>query len=160
MPSDKATRAYQQTTRAEQSEANTRRVIGSAVGLLRTTRRIDEVTLDAVAAQSGVTVRTILRHFGTRDGLLEAAFLALGDEFSSHRISPQPDNIDAAIQSLLENYEQDGDVNIRALEQEHDFPLVHEALQRGRAYHRVWLEQLFAPHLAPLKPGLAASLTG
>ena len=113
MPSDRSNRAYQQTTRAEQSEANTRRVIGSAVALLRTTRRIDEVTLDAIAAQSGVTVRTILRHFGTRDGLLEAAFLALGDEFSGHRIPPQPDNIDAAIQSLFENYEQDGDNNLQ-----------------------------------------------
>jgi AcrR family transcriptional regulator len=145
-------RAYRQTARAEQLEANTERVLKAAVGLLRSVPKLQDVTLDEIASASGVTVRTILRRFGTRDGLLEAAFLALRDEISSHRPPVQPGDIDGALKTMFGHYEQDGDLTLRALEQEHEFRLVHEALEYGREYHRQWLENIFGPHLEHLTP--------
>lgn len=147
-----AKRAYNQTSRAEQAEANTQRVLDAAVHLLRTIPKLADLTLDDIAAESNVTVRTILRHFGTRDALLESAFTALGDDISSHRQETRPGDVDAALSSLLTHYEKDGDLNIRALQQESDYDIVHQALERGRSYHREWIETVFAPQLKPLTP--------
>jgi AcrR family transcriptional regulator len=148
----KQKRVYRQAARAEQSEANTRSVLESAVRLLRSAPRLSDVTLDDIAAGSGVTVRTILRRFGTRDSLLEAAFLALREEIVSHRTPVNPGDIDGGLASMLRQYEQDGDLNLRVLEEEHEFPLVHETLEHAREYQRRWLEDVFGPHLAHLKP--------
>jgi AcrR family transcriptional regulator len=148
----KQRRAYRQTARAEQLEANTQLVLKTAVGLLRSAPKLRDLTLDEIASASGVTVRTILRRFGTRDGLLEAAFLALRDEIESHRPPVKPGDIDGALETMFGHYELDGDLNVRALEQEHEYRLVHEALEHGRAYHRQWLENIFGPHLEHLKP--------
>jgi AcrR family transcriptional regulator len=148
----KQKRAYRQTTRAEQLEANVQLVLKTAVGLLRSAPKLRDVTLDEIASASGVTVRTILRRFGTRDGLLEAAFLALRYEIGSHRPPVKPGDIDGALETMFGHYELDGDLNVRALEQEQEYRLVHEALEYGRAYHRQWLENIFGPHLEHLKP--------
>src|SRR5437764_9236507 len=114
-----AVRSYRQDARAQQTQANAHRVVQTAVSLVKQTKRTADITLDDISQGSGVTVRTILRRFGSRDGVLEAAFEEIKTEFRSYRAPTAPGDIDAAMHALLDQYERIGDVNIRALEQEH-----------------------------------------
>src|SRR6187200_640920 len=142
-----APRLYRQQLRAQQTDANVERIINAGVPLIKTSRRLGDITLDDVARASGVTVRTILRRFGSREGVLEAAFEPLKNEVTSLRVATPPGDVDAAITSVLDQYEQIGDFNIRALEAEDQMALVHRGLELGRQSHREWLEFAFAPQL-------------
>ena len=147
-----APRAYRQQLRAQQADANTDRILAAGVTLIKTSRRLGEITLDDIARESGVTVRTVLRRFGSRDGVLEAAFLPLKDEIKSLRRETLPGDVDDALAMLLDQYEQMGDFNIRALEAEDQLALVHRGLEMGRQSHREWLSATFAPQLAARRP--------
>jgi AcrR family transcriptional regulator len=146
-----APRAYRQQLRAQQADANTERIVKAGVTLIKTSRRLADITLDDVARASGVTVRTILRRFGSRDGVLEAALQPLQNEVKSLRVETPPGDVDAAIASLLDQYEQIGDFNIRALEAEDLLALAHRGLEIGRQSHREWLAFAFAPQLDGLR---------
>jgi AcrR family transcriptional regulator len=108
------------------------------------------VTLNDVAEDAGVALRTVLRHFGSRDGLFEAAFSVMVEEISGHCAPTPPGDIEAAIESLVNHYEQDGDLNLKTLEEESDIPLLHTLLEQGRRIHRAWLEEIFGPLLVKL----------
>ena len=142
-----APRAYCQQLRAQQTDANTGRILQAGVTLIKTSRRLADITLDEIAQASGITVRTILRRFGSRDGVLEAAFHPLQVEVQSLRVATPPGDVDAAIGAMLDQYEQIGDFNIRALEAEDQLTLAHRGLELGRRSHREWLEFAFAPQL-------------
>lgn len=144
-------RAYRQQLRAQQTDANTERIVNAGVMLIKTSRRLADITLDEVARASGVTVRTILRRFGSRDGVLEAALQPLQNEVKGLREETPPGDIEAAIASLLDQYEHIGDFNIRALEAEDLLPVAHRGLELGRQSHRAWLESAFAPQLDVLR---------
>ena len=47
------------------------------------TQWYDQITLDAVAEDAGVTVQTILRRFDGKDGLLANAVEAFGDRITA-----------------------------------------------------------------------------
>jgi AcrR family transcriptional regulator len=147
---DMATREYRQDVRAQQTQANADRIVSTAVTLIKKTRRTADITLDDLSRDSGVTVRTILRRFKSRDGVLEAAFAAIKTEFKGYRMSTPPGDAAAAVRALLDQYERIGDLNIRALEQEHQLPLLHRGLTDARRSHREWLEHIFGPQLEPL----------
>jgi AcrR family transcriptional regulator len=70
-PLSSPTRPYRQTARAEAAEATARRIIRAFSDLLHS-QWFDEVTLEEVARLGRVTVRTVIRRFGGKDGLLEA----------------------------------------------------------------------------------------
>ena len=145
-------RVYRQERRAQQADANTARIVEACVALIKGARRVADVALDDIARQSGVTVRTILRRFGSRNGVLDAAFGLLRTEFQALRRPSAAGDVDAAIASLLRQYERIGDLNIRALEQEHQLALLHRTLEYARRYHREWLREMFAPQLSHLAP--------
>jgi AcrR family transcriptional regulator len=146
------TRAYRQDVRAQQTQANTDRIVSTAVSLVKKTKRTADITLDDMSRDSGVTVRTILRRFGSRDGVLEAAFGEIKKEFQGYRMPTRPGDVDAAVRTLLDQYERIGDLNMRALEQEQQLPLLHRALTEARRSHREWLEHIFGPQFDSLSP--------
>lgn len=154
-----ATRPYRQDVRAQQARANADRIVSTAVTLVKKIKRTADITLDDVSRESGVTVRTILRRFGSRDGVLEAAFGEIKQEFQGYRVPTAPGDVDAAVRTLLDQYERIGDLNMRALEQEHQLPLLHRALTGARRSHREWLEHIFGPQLALSAPLREARLT-
>ena len=144
-------RQYVQAVRAEQTEANTQRIIAAAIAVLHWARRMEDITLEHIGRKSGVTVRTLLRRFGSRDGLLEAAFQVLSDKIERDRPATPPGDVEAAISSLVQQYEENGDLNIKGLEQEDELPLLHKMMEYGRSKHRAWISDTFAPQLAKLK---------
>jgi AcrR family transcriptional regulator len=141
-------RLYRQDLRAQQTLANTETIVRATVALITKARRVSDITLDDIARESGLTVRSVLRRFGSREKAFEAAFVQLKDEFGALRVETPPGDVDAAIRSLLDQYERIGTVNIRALREEEDMPLLHRVLDEARGFHRDWLRHIFAPHLA------------
>lgn len=107
----------------------------------------DELTLDAVAASANTTRQTVLRHFGSKEGLVMAAADWYSQRFDKV-VDVQPGDVEAAIDHLLAERELVGDANLRMLELEGRIASIDYGLTQGRAQHRAWIERVFAPQLA------------
>jgi AcrR family transcriptional regulator len=141
----KMARPYTMKARAASAEATRRRILDVAVSLLKSRFR-SEIRLDDVAAGAQVTVQTIINVFGGRSALLDKALAALLRNLRAQRLRPAPGDIDAAIGALVEHYEVFGDLVIRNLAENAD----RELIETGRAGHRQWVQQQFAPQIAML----------
>ncbi len=144
-------RPYTQTSRAQAAEATAQRIIEAFIARLMT-EWFDEITLDAVAADAGVTVQTIIRRFGGKEALLAAAVPVFGDQVRARRAVPAGAPLPAIITALLDDYEVSGDAVIRLLAIELRFPVLNDYLNVGRTGHRQWVADAFAPALAKLPP--------
>jgi AcrR family transcriptional regulator len=142
------TRRYIQTARAEAAEATARRIAAAFLARLLT-QWFDEITLDRVAADAGVTVQTVIRRFGGKEGLLSEAVKILAEQIHSKRSIPAGD-LRLMAERLVEDYEQTGDAIVRLLALEPRHPALAEFLEIGRRYHRNWVAGLLESRLAPL----------
>jgi AcrR family transcriptional regulator len=115
---------------------------------LARTRFIDEITLDAAATAAGVSVRTVIRQFGGRDGLITAATDAANAQVQQRRDLTKAGDYAGAAEALLDDYEQWGDVLIKMLAQESREPLLKAPLDSGRRLHELWVRRVFAGPLA------------
>src|SRR5690242_10259465 len=106
-------RRYTQDARARAAEENGRRIVQAFVGRLMT-EWFDEITLDRIAADAGVTVQTIVRRFGGKEGLIEEAAKVLGNQINAARATPSGD-IDRIAANVIADYEKTGDAVIRLL---------------------------------------------
>src|SRR5690606_6854456 len=104
--------------------------------------------VQAVADRAGVSLQTVLRKFGSKDGLYEAAAKALTPEIMASRVPDRSGDVRAAVRALVASYEEMGDLGWRGLTQEDQFPFVHDILVRARTEHRAWIEASFA-HVLP-----------
>jgi AcrR family transcriptional regulator len=143
----KSARQYTMVARAESAEETRRRVLAAAVDEVWR-HRVADVRLQDVAAKSGVTTQTVLRLFGTRSQLLDAALEAMRDRIMEQRGSASPGDISATVTALFDHYEDMGDFVIRNLAEEHAHPELADWLERGRAAHRQSMERQFGPWLA------------
>lgn len=139
-------RSYDNTRRAAAAAATTDRVAAVTEALL-VEGPVAGVTLQTIADRSGVTVQTVLRHMGSRDGCFAAVRERLVARIDAHRANTPPGDIEAAITGLLAHYESDGRLVLNLLEQASSEPLAQEAASAGRAYHRAWVERCFGPSL-------------
>ena len=70
--------------RAQAAVATAARCMAAATArLLR--EHSDEVTLDSIAAEAGVTVQTVIRRFGSKEGLVQAIVEVTGSEVRADR---------------------------------------------------------------------------
>jgi len=141
-------RAYRQGARAEAAEATGQRIVDAFLAHLQNAW-FEEITLDAVARDAGVTVQTIVRRFGSKQGLLEAV-----PERMRHKVllrrGMSVGDIDRTVDLLIADYEETGDFLTRFLAQEERHPALRVVSDYGRAGHRQWLSESFAPWLDPL----------
>jgi AcrR family transcriptional regulator len=145
-----AKRSYRQTARAAAAKATGDRIADIFTAALRD-RWFDEITLDQVARQAGVTVQTIIRRFGGKDGLLETARQRLGAEIKRHREVPVGD-AGQAIDAIIDDYEAAGDLIVRLLAQEDRYAPLRAVTDIGRGEHRAWTGEIFAQWLDRLAP--------
>lgn len=148
-----ARRPYRQTARAAAAEVTSERIIDAFAARLRD-EWFDEIRLEDVARAAEVSVQTVIRRFGGKEGLLDATRERMGREVLSVR-DIAPGDIDRAIAALTEDYEATGDLLIRTLAQEARYPAVKAMTDVGRAGHRAWLAGTFAPWLDGLPPAEA-----
>ena len=134
--------------RAEPSD--TERQILQAAGEIISTEDFDALSMRRVATQAGVSLSTVVRHFGTKDALL-TALVAQGDDDEERdeiRKRMEPGDVAAAIRVVVDDYEQSGTQLMHMLGQEHRFPALSELLDIGRRGHRRWVRWAFGPQLA------------
>lgn len=133
-------------TRAAAVEATTQQVLRATSDLFWE-KLTPQITLADVAERAGVTVQTILRHFGSREKVLAAAEVFARAEIREERQAPAGD-ISAAVRVIFDHYELRGDRVLRLLAQEFWDEHIREINQGGRETHRAWVEEVFAPQLA------------
>src|SRR5687768_16777445 len=88
-------RAYRLGRRAEQMEQTRRRVFDAAFRRF-CTLPYAEVTLEMLARDAGVSVQTLLRHFGSKEQLISAGTRVWSAEEKDRRAVPVGDNAAAA----------------------------------------------------------------
>ena len=141
----KVARAYRQGARAEAAAETRERILDAAFALFFE-HDYEDITLERVAGAAGVTLQTVLRKFGSKEGLAGAVMEERGQRVIEARRPVSPD-APSAVAALVASYEQIGDANWRMLRQEHQQPMVQQALARARALHRGWIEASFAAEL-------------
>lgn len=142
----KPTRRYRQTARAEAAAQTARDVMDAAVALWYETA-LDDITLADVAERAGVSVQTVIRRFGSKDGLIEAVIEAKASGVEARRDEAPVGDVGGALAVLLDHYEADGDATIRTLALEDRYPVARLVTDNGRRHHREWCARVFAPFL-------------
>jgi AcrR family transcriptional regulator len=137
--------------RAEAAEATERRILEAARALFAT-RWYDDVTLADVAAEAGVSSQTVIRRFGSKDGLIDAVTERVRGEVVEQRGEAPAGDVRGAIATLVEHYEREGDAVLRLLAQEDRVPAFRRVTDGGRALHYAWVDRVFGPALARLAP--------
>jgi AcrR family transcriptional regulator len=142
-------REYRMTARAEAAAATGERILDAATALFWE-QPTDQIRLDEVAARAGVTVQTVIRRFGGRDGLLEAAASRGQARVREARGAVTPGDVQGAVANLVDHYEELGDRVMRMLAEEQRVPAVGQVVEQGRRLHRDWCRTAFAPFLTGL----------
>jgi AcrR family transcriptional regulator len=142
-------RSYRQTARAQSASATGERILDAFMARLRE-GWFEEIRLDDVAADSGVTVQTIIRRFGGKEGLLDGCYQRLPADMVEARKLPVGD-VPAAIEAIIREYALHGDFVMRMLAQEDRYASIRVITDHGRADHRLWVGQVFAPWLSRLE---------
>jgi AcrR family transcriptional regulator len=145
------TRTYTMTARARAVEETRGRIIDACVAL-HGERPVTGIGLDDIAVRAGVSVQTVLRHFGTRAGLEEASFERAQQAVADERRTPVGD-VAAAVHVIVDHYERRGDMALLMLAQETHQDLMARITEQGKALHRAWVGEVFAPFLAEADDG-------
>src|SRR3954466_14696426 len=117
-------RPYRMTARAEATATTRRRIIEAALAQFLE-RWYDEVTLAGIARAAGVSQQTIVNHFGSKEGLLDAAV-------AHHEPERPREACDDPVGGVVLDYESGGDATIRFVALEERVPALGPFLARGR----------------------------
>lgn len=139
----KTTRKYTMGARAQAVDATRRRIVDALI-VLAGERPFAEITLDTIAERAGVSVQTVLRQFGSRDGLFAEAMDAAMVDAEDERRTP-PGDVASAVRIVVDHYERRGQTALLMLAQEGYDDAARKATDRGKAMHRDWVRDAFAP---------------
>src|SRR5215218_3811502 len=106
------TRPYRKVARAL-AEEQTRDSLLDAAEREFLEGRWERASLDAIAASAGVTKQTLLRHFGSKEGLAEQAGQRGYERVREQRWAAPSGDIAASVDNLLDHYEQWGERSLR-----------------------------------------------
>jgi len=144
----KSTRTYVMTARADGVAQTRDSILRAAIGLSGR-RPLAAVSLADIADDAGVSVQTVLRQFGSRDGVIDAGTELALSEITEELHAPQND-LPAAIAVIVDHHEARGDMAILLLGQEAGDPNAARITALGRAAHRSWVKSVFTPLLGDL----------
>lgn len=152
-------RPYKKVARAKAQE-RTRETLLQAAAEEVERDRWTQTSLESVAERAGVTKQTALRHFGSKQGLLDAVIGRTSSIVVKERAEAPVGDVPGAIANLVRHYERYGDMVIRMLPyrdavvrvlgHEHRTSLVRRAVDRGQEVHEEWVLRTFEPQLANL----------
>jgi AcrR family transcriptional regulator len=143
-------RPYRMTARADAAAATRERLLAAAWEHFGS-RPYEEVRLQDIARDAGVTVQTVYLRFGSKDELLSAAYRWWGAQEIAARDAAQGGDVAEAVTILFAHYEAHGLAILRMLSQEDRLPAVRHLMDAGRDYHRQWAESTFGPCLRGLR---------
>jgi AcrR family transcriptional regulator len=142
-------RPYRMRARADATAETAERILDAATAVFWQ-RPSDQISLEEVSRRAGVSVRTVIRRFGGKEGLLAAGVARELARTSSERAAAPAGDLRAAIAVLVEHYEDAGDRVLKLLAEEEHVPGLSRIVDKGRALHRDWCARVFAPALAGL----------
>src|SRR5215212_10073009 len=140
-------RQYRMGARAEAAEKTGRRILGATIELHRE-RYFDQVSLEDIAGRAGVTVQTVIRRFGSKERLIEAAAEEGTRQVVRQRDQAPVGDIEGALKNLVDHYEEWGQSALQLLAQEERVAAFRSITDAARAFHYEWVERTFAPQLA------------
>jgi AcrR family transcriptional regulator len=108
------------------------------------------ISLAEVAAEAGTTVQTVLRHFGSKEALVQEV---LERELVSMRKPVDPaaaGDVHRIAIMLVDHQERHGRRTLRVLSAAFTSPALQALVEEGNVYHRQWCEVMFARWLEPL----------
>jgi AcrR family transcriptional regulator len=146
-------RRYESAVRADAAQATRDGIVRAAVDLAYERGDI-EMTLEQIADRAGTTVRTVMRHFGSRDAVIEAGIELGSTEVAAERRDADGDP-QRSIRLLIAHYEKRGAFVLRILAS--DLPGARRVVATGRLVHRAWVEEVFAADL-PADPAAREEL--
>lgn len=139
-------RPYRMRARADAAEQTAARIMDAAIALWRDVA-YDEFTLKDVAAGAGVSLSTVMRRFGSKEGLAEAVLTSDRVGTQRGRDAVTAGDLDGAIRMIVDDYEVNGDAVVRMLALESRIGVVGRVVEAGRASHAQWIERVFDPLL-------------
>jgi AcrR family transcriptional regulator len=142
-------RTYKQVARA-QGQQRTRDALLNAADDELFRDGLANASLESVAARAGVTKQTALRHFGSKEGLVEAAIRRTSELVRKERAKAPVGDVPGAVRNLMAHYERYGDLMMRLLAEGHLFYLVRKVTEHGREVHLEWVARTFGPQLSDL----------
>jgi AcrR family transcriptional regulator len=137
-----STRTYDMSRRAEEIERTRKAILDAAIEIAD--RR---ASLPEIAARAGVSERTILRHFGSRDGLRVAAIRENTGRLRVDRFSVPAGDAPQAVAALVDQYEGWGHLILDLLAEEGAAVEIDRLLAEGREMHRRWVVEKLGPLL-------------
>jgi AcrR family transcriptional regulator len=145
-----AGRRYVKVARA-QAEEQTRTALLDAADQAFLSGPWEQASLEAIARAAGVTKQTLLRHFGSKEHLLERVLLRAVDEVEKQRLSVPTNDISGAVDNLLHHYEIRGGRAMRSSNLDTDGPLA-DLGRRARQFHYDWVSLAFGAWLTAVGP--------
>jgi AcrR family transcriptional regulator len=160
MARDEPQRAYKQVARAKAQEQTRETLLRVA------TEEVEQdswsqSSLESVAGRAGVSKQTVLRHFGSKQGMLDAVISRTSSLVVKERNQAPIGDIPGAVANLMRHYERYGDIMVRLLPyrdavvrvmgSEGSNPLTR-AVDHGHEIHEAWVSRTFEPQLAKLDP--------
>lgn len=145
-----AGRPYNQVARAQAQQRNRDALLKVAAdefysgGWPRT-------SLEALAGRAGVTKQTLLRYFGSKDGLLLEALSRAAAQVLRQRWSTPRDDIEGIVENLLDHYEEAGERALRIGAWQTGPAFLARLSQVARAVHYEWVDYAFAGWLGRLQ---------
>jgi len=151
-------RSYKQVARAKAQEQTRETLLQAA------TEEVErdswsQASLESVAGRAGVSKQTVLRHFGSKQGLLDAVISRTSSLVVKERNQAPIGDIPGAIANLMRHYERYGDIMVRLLPyrdavvrvmgSESRNQLVR-AVDHGHEVHEQWVLRTFEPQLSGL----------
>jgi AcrR family transcriptional regulator len=140
-----STRTYRQTRRADATERTRAAILAAAQAAFRADPGGDP-SLEAIAERAAVSTRTVIRQFGSKDGLMTAAIEEGVVESATDR-RVEPGDVEGAVRKLTDHYEADGDEVMLWLALAERLPHVRRVTERGTEMHVESVETVFAPDL-------------
>jgi AcrR family transcriptional regulator len=155
-------RSYKQVARAKAQEQTRETLLQAA------TEEVErdswtQASLESVAGRAGVSKQTVLRHFGSKQGLLDAVISRTSSLVVKERNQAPIGDIPGAVANLMRHYERYGDIMVRLLpyrdavvrvmgsESRRRNPLTR-AVDHGHEVHEEWVLRTFEPQLSNLDP--------
>ncbi len=111
---------------------------------LSSERLFATISLNDVAQRAGVSVQTVLRHFGSKERLREEAADHMAVVVAAER-RVADGTVDSAVDVLVAHYEKRGFMMLMILAQERTDAFAAEIAKTGREVHRRWVRSSLAP---------------
>lgn len=144
----KSARSYTQTARRDATARTRTAILDAGLRLSREQLSV-QIALADIAERAGVSVQTVLRHFGSRDALFDELQRYGSELIAAQRSAPVGD-LEADVRVLVDHYELWGDASAHFTAQERTDERIASIVRSGRAMHREWVRTLLGPLVARL----------